>query len=67
MLNDNTTPLDVLNTRIQVLKDMLHELYQQRRGRMDGDTEQGWCSCCGKNRVYPCDGEDTCYDCMGGM
>ena len=60
-----------ISTEIQQLEERLAALYKQRGGLVisraqtgedDEDTE-AWCRC-GRNRVRPSDGQDTCDTCL---
>ena len=46
--------------RIAALEGELHCLYAQRAGQLERGQDWGWCTACGRNSVFPLDGEDTC-------
>lgn len=47
---------------------LLEQLYLKRAGRVhwvEGDKfDVAWCTVCGKLKVNPLAGEDTCYECI---
>jgi hypothetical protein len=55
-----------ITDRIVTLAGEIDDLYKQRAGMMHDDT-RGWCSSCGREWVYPHEGEDTCRWCLGDV
>ena len=53
-----------LSDRIDALERHLHTLYAQRAGMMEPGEDWGWCASCGRNTVFPSEGEDTCRACL---
>ena len=56
-----------LNDRIDALERHLHTLYAQRAGTMEPGEDWGWCASCGRNAVFPAEGEDTCRACLAEL
>jgi hypothetical protein len=60
-----------LSTEIAALEERLAQLYSERGGLVISETTVGegevetvaWCKC-GKNRVRPSEGQDTCDTCL---
>lgn len=52
-------------------EDQLTSLYADRAGRVEwsatGQIARAWCTCCGRNEVYPNQGQDTCPDCLANI
>jgi excisionase family DNA binding protein len=53
-----------LNDRIDALERHLLTLYAQRAGTMEPGKDWGWCASCGRDTVFPSEGEDTCRACL---
>jgi hypothetical protein len=53
--------------RLDALERELHCLYAQRAGQLEPGQDWGWCTACGRNRVFPLDGEDTCRTCIAEL
>jgi hypothetical protein len=53
----DTDRVNFLTSEIQRLEMSINALCKQRAGRIT------WCCVCGKFRVYPDDGQDTCDHC----
>jgi len=56
-----------LSARIDALERELHTLYLQRAGQMEPSQEGGWCARCGRNSVWPSEGQDTCRTCLAEL
>ncbi len=56
-----------LSDRIDALERHLHTLYSQRAGTIEPGEDWGWCAACGRNTVFPCEGEDTCRACAAEL
>jgi hypothetical protein len=48
------------SARIDALEGELCCLYARRAGQLEPGQDWGWCTACGRNSVFPLDGEDTC-------
>jgi hypothetical protein len=57
-----STMVSSLSARIDTLEGELHCLYAQRPGQ-----DWGWCTACGRNSVFPLDGDDTCHPCIAEL
>jgi hypothetical protein len=55
------------SARIEALEHELHCLHAQRAGQLEPDQDWGWCTACGRNSVFPLDGEDTCRGCIAEL
>ena len=55
------------SARIDALEGELHCLYAQRAGQLEPGRDRGWCAACGRNSVFPLDGEDTCRACIAEL
>ena len=53
--------------RIAALEGELHCLYARRAGQLEPGQDWGWCTACGRNSVFPLDGEDTCRACIAEL
>lgn len=53
-----------LSDRIDALE---RTLYAQRAGTVEPGEDWGWCVACGRNTVFPSDGEDTCRACLAEL
>jgi hypothetical protein len=62
-----STMASSLSARIDALEGELHCLYAQRAGRLEPGQDWGWCTACGRNSVFPLDGEDTCRACIAKL
>jgi hypothetical protein len=51
------------SAKIDAREGKLHCLYAQRVGGLEPGRGWGWCTACGRNSVFPLDGEDTCRAC----
>jgi hypothetical protein len=62
-----STMSSALSARSNALKLELHCLYAQRAGGLEPGQDWGWCTACGRNSVFPLDGEDTCRACIAEL
>jgi hypothetical protein len=63
----DTDRVNFLTSEIQRLEMSINALCKQRAGRIawneDDTVNEAWCCVCGKFRVFPDQGEDTCHQC----
>ena len=55
------------SARIDALESELHFLYAQRAGQLEPGHDWSWCTACGRNSVFPLDGEDTRRTCIAEL
>ena len=62
-----STMASLPSARIDVLDGELHCLHAQRAGQLEPGQDWAWCTACGRNSVFPLDGEDTCRGCIAEL